>query len=287
LTNESLRQTLFALLNASLIPLFSELGGRTVLGQGALKTQVYEVERFLIPNPLLLSQAQIQQLTIALNQLSQRPISSVFEEIGSDSPEAVSLSRVKEDRRELDKIVMGDILGLTDEEQLEVYRAVIDLVKSRIQKAKSVGKGRKTKDGLDVDLLVETMLEKLEDQTLGNFYREKILSQEANTTKALPKTAREMQIEQALFGWRLVSGSQFVECASEAEARYLRIWQSIGLEAVQVPEDKGYLETIVPELEALKAKIDKIVESYLGAIVKVKTRKKILQQLWREICKGV
>jgi len=31
---------------------------------------------------------------------------------------------------------MGDILELSDEEQLEVYRAVIDLVKSRIEKAK-------------------------------------------------------------------------------------------------------------------------------------------------------
>ena len=33
---------------------------------------------------------------------------------------------------------MDEILGLTDEEQLEVYRAVVDLVKSRIEKAKSV-----------------------------------------------------------------------------------------------------------------------------------------------------
>ena len=35
---------------------------------------------------------------------------------------------------------MGDMLGLTDDEQLEVYRAVVDIVKSRIEKARSVDK---------------------------------------------------------------------------------------------------------------------------------------------------
>jgi hypothetical protein len=41
------------------------------------------------------------------------------------------------DRRELDKIVF-EALGLTEEEeQLEVYRAVLELVKNRLLKAKS------------------------------------------------------------------------------------------------------------------------------------------------------
>jgi len=40
------------------------------------------------------------------------------------------------DRRELDKIVF-EVLGLTKEEQLEVYRAVLELVKNRLLKAKS------------------------------------------------------------------------------------------------------------------------------------------------------
>jgi len=54
-----------------------------------------------------------------------------------NSPEEVSLDKVKSDRRELDKIVMGEILGLSDGDQLEIYRAVIDLVKSRIEKVNS------------------------------------------------------------------------------------------------------------------------------------------------------
>jgi hypothetical protein len=39
-------------------------------------------------------------------------------------------------RRELDKIIF-EVLGLTEEEQLEVYRAVLELVKNRLLRAKS------------------------------------------------------------------------------------------------------------------------------------------------------
>jgi hypothetical protein len=45
---------------------------------------------------------------------------------------------------------MSDILGLTNDEQLKVYSAVIDLVKSRIEKAKSVEKNNKFIEGIDI-----------------------------------------------------------------------------------------------------------------------------------------
>lgn len=58
-----------------------------------------------------------------------------------------SFEKVKADRLELDKIVLRDILGLGEKEHLEVYRAVVDLVKSRLEKAKSVGKKLKKNEG--------------------------------------------------------------------------------------------------------------------------------------------
>ncbi|MEO0009758.1 MAG: hypothetical protein ABIK51_04460, partial [candidate division WOR-3 bacterium] len=64
-------------------------------------------------------------------------------------------------RRELDKIIMGDILGLTEEEQLEVYRAVVDLVRARLEKAKGVKKGRR-KQVLDIQALKAAVIKELE-----------------------------------------------------------------------------------------------------------------------------
>ncbi|MCY7346429.1 MAG: hypothetical protein LH614_09450, partial [Pyrinomonadaceae bacterium] len=126
-----------AYLNSSIIALFSEIGGRTGLGQGALKTQVYEVQKFFVPKPELLSEEKLKSLENALDKMLTRQIGSILEELGANLPEEVSFEKVKADRLELDKIVLRDILGLNETEHLEVYRAVVDLVKSRLEKAKS------------------------------------------------------------------------------------------------------------------------------------------------------
>ena len=50
----------------------------------------------------------------------------------------MSLENIKPERRAIDRIVMADILRLSDEEQLEGYRALADVVRSRRDKAGSV-----------------------------------------------------------------------------------------------------------------------------------------------------
>ncbi len=52
-------------------------------------------------------------------------------------PNDVSLDKVLPDRRALDEVIF-EALGLTEEEQLEVYRAVVELVQARLVKARSV-----------------------------------------------------------------------------------------------------------------------------------------------------
>ena len=53
-------------------------------------------------------------------------------------PEEVSFDRIMPDRRELDKIVFeAPRLNRKKEEQPEVYRAVLELVKNRLLKARS------------------------------------------------------------------------------------------------------------------------------------------------------
>ena len=88
----------------------------------------------------------------------ERDIISIFDELGSSSPESVTLETVKPDRRELDRIIMGDILGLTEDEQLEVYRAVIDLVKSRIARAKSLDGNNTVVNGVNIGELKESIV---------------------------------------------------------------------------------------------------------------------------------
>jgi hypothetical protein len=211
-------------------------------------------------------------------------ISYIFAELGASSPAEVSLDKVKPDRRELDKIIMGEILGLTDEEQLEVYRAVIDLVKSRIEKAKSFGKKKKTKGGIDINALVKTVMDEIGEETLGKFYKEKILNQKVLQSVVLPNTSGKISIEKTLFNkWTLSVGKEHIECESEEEARYLEIFVGTGLSEINIPTDKNYIQSILPELEKLKSKTEKVVNSYLESVVDTKTRETLRHSIWTEV----
>jgi len=174
-------------------------------------------------------------------------------------------------------------VNLTKDKQLEVYRAVVDLVRSRIEKAKSVDKKGKTKEGLDVELLTKAIKEKLGDKLLGHFYREKILSQKNLKTVKLFHPTKDIHIKNELFGWRLSSGKDHIDCQSEAEAEYLRVWLGSGLEEVKVPKDESYILKILPELKALKGKIDQIITEHISTITSQKLQQKILQKLQGEL----
>ena len=265
--------TLWAVLNSTLMVLMIELYGRHGLGQGALKFETMDTKQLPIVDPRPLSEDVEEDLANAIKRIASREIDNIFNEVNF------------QDRRELDKIVMGEILGLTDEEQLEVYRAVVDLVKSRIEKAKSFGKRRKTKEGIDIDLLVKTVMGKLGEDTLGNLYREKVLTHKPLRSRSLPKVSGEVKLEQELFGWRLSSGREHVDCASDMEARYLKVWLEVGLDSIKIPKDEGYLGEVVPELENLKQKTDEIFDDYLGSILDPKLRQRLLHQLWQEVAK--
>jgi len=85
------------------------------------------------------------------------------------------------------------------------------------------------------------------------------------------------------WGWRLSSGKDHIDCSSEAEAEYLKIWLESGLEEVKVPKDESYIIKILPELKDLKEKIDHIISDHISTITSQKLQNKILQKLQGEL----
>ena len=165
LKNKTHQVLLHAYLNCSIISLIIEIDGITNLGEGAVYTNVYQLKRLQIPSST--TKKQQTHLSSLLRRLGDRKILSIFHELGASTSEEVSLDKVKPDRRELDKIIMGEILGLSDEEQLEVYRAVIDLVKSRLDKAKSTGKNNKGNEGINVEAFKNVIVERIKNEAAG------------------------------------------------------------------------------------------------------------------------
>ena len=150
-------------MNSTITLLWVELFARQPGGGGG----PLDVDVYVAKNLPFYNENQIVKIKNRLkkNNILDRKINSIFEEIGASSFEDVSFDKIKSDRLELDKIIMGEILGLTNEEQLDVYKAVVDLVKSRLDKAKT-GKKGKNKNGIDRQKVMEELKAEVDQEEL-------------------------------------------------------------------------------------------------------------------------
>ncbi len=154
------RPIVVALLNSTLTALVADILARKTYGIGVAYLYGPEINSLLILNPTIFLPSQQNRLLSAFEQMAQREVKSIFEELGfvlcrqrgcnhpehpyeHVNPEELTLEQVQKaspDRFELDSVVF-DVLGLTDEERLQVYQAVAELVKMRLVKARSVDRG--------------------------------------------------------------------------------------------------------------------------------------------------
>ncbi len=117
---------LIPLLNSTLMMFFLELYGRTPGGgSGPLAVMVEEVKQLPVLTPLQFSAKEIEVLIAAFKSMKARAAQPVTDEIHQP------------DRRALDDVVF-DVLGLTAGEREAVYEAVMELVRARLEKAKSL-----------------------------------------------------------------------------------------------------------------------------------------------------
>ncbi|MGH9947753.1 MAG: hypothetical protein ACRD6X_11170 [Pyrinomonadaceae bacterium] len=102
------------------------------------------------------------------------------------------------------------------------------------------------------------------------FYNANVLSlgKERLVKRELPGVCcwGETEIINDLFGWKLKLKRDEYECGSELEARYLEIFLHLGWSEVYVPKETKDLASFMPELEALKAKADEILDRRLRQV---------------------
>ena len=130
--------SLAIILNSLLTQLFINMVGRYSFGGGLLKIQTYEVAYLEILSPLLVKQSE-DKLKKVLISFGTKCNISLYKQVGINPKQPIRSQKPKPlpDRKALDDIIF-DILGLTQEERNEVYWAVCELVKNRLEKARSV-----------------------------------------------------------------------------------------------------------------------------------------------------
>jgi hypothetical protein len=126
-------------LMASYQIMIRELFGRANLGEGALKTEGVDIKRLLVIPPMVFSKNQISNIRETIDKLNLRQIESCYKECGINPrlPIRDQTPNPLPDRKALDDVVF-DILGLTQDERNEVYWSVCELVRNRLEKARSV-----------------------------------------------------------------------------------------------------------------------------------------------------
>jgi hypothetical protein len=127
-------QEISILLNSMLCRLEIEINSRQLTGAQAIA----DVDVNVWDNIKLLNIGISEECKID-EKILYRPIYSIFTELGFDPKKPIREQEPNPlpDRKALDDIVF-DALGLTEEERKEVYWAVAELVKNRLDKAKSV-----------------------------------------------------------------------------------------------------------------------------------------------------
>jgi hypothetical protein len=278
--DKKLTKALCGILNSTLTFLFAEIFEKTVFGQGLLLADTYVVEKIPIPNLKRIKNEIIEKIIKVFEKISTREISSIFEEIGANSLEEVSLDKVKPDRRELDKIVMGEILGLTEEEQLEVYKAVIQLVKERIERAKSVEKTKKAK-GADPEALAEGILREIDISKLKKFPDEYINDYEYEIRK-VPKGHPEIGSD--LKGFFVKIDEKRISCSSCEEAQWIYYATLNGITSIKIPKNKKIMKDILKEYSLIFKKVKKEIEAKLDDYIPDrKLKEKVKTIIYREL----
>jgi len=126
--------------------------------------------------------------------------------------------------------------------------------------------------------MAEEVSEKPKKRTegFGEFYASKVLSQGRENLVKRELVGYscfgELRMEQDLFGWKIHTKRRVFECDSELEARYLMIFLELGWREIYVPKDLEYLTEIMPRLDYLKARLDRILTEGMKRVFGRKTR---------------
>jgi len=134
--NQEITESLIGYLNSTICILISEVEGRSkgIGGPAAVfsKTDLKKLEVFD-------EKKLTGEFSSCVNKIKMREMKTIFEECGIDSNKPIreQVPNPLPDRAELDNIIF-DELRLTQEERKEVYWSVCELVKQRLDKAKSL-----------------------------------------------------------------------------------------------------------------------------------------------------
>jgi hypothetical protein len=253
--------------NSALGWLMIELHGRTSLGGGMLKVDPTDIRKMDIVSPEYMKSPVLP----AMKSVTERPVGQVSEE-----SKAV-------DRRAIDEYVLGEVLGLSPEKQEEVRRAVVELVEARIARAKSSRTAKKSKDGVDLEMFAENIIERLGKADIVAFYRERLGAISCKRVRLPYHAEQGVSIENTLLGWRIKVGKKTLDLGGEEEARILLPFALMGWDSAPVPLERKGLRILARDWERTFAKTRQVLSEHAASVLQPRLRHRLERVFWAKL----
>ncbi len=247
--------TVYSFLNSSLTYLYPDLYGRNYGGGGApVGFMVYEAQKFPVPDPEVM-RPHYHKLESIIGKMEKRKIGSVFEEIW-DMKGNFSLNSVKQDRLELDRIILK-ALGLKDPDKFlkAYYPSIVSIVKGRLDKALSV-KTTSKKDKVSLSKAADDIIARINVKVFPQDYVSKTIG-----TIKIRKGSKISQGRDLVGHYISIDGKKDYYDTPEM-AKYVYYCALRGLDSTPVPKDpKKVLKEFEQDLDTWRKSIEKEINS--------------------------
>jgi hypothetical protein len=159
---------------------------------------------------------------------------------------------------------------------------VVDLVRSRIEKARSVPRQAKRK-GVDIGALAEGILRGIDISELKKFPDDYIGGEECREIE-VPKGKPEVGSD--LHGFFVKIGDARIECGSQEEAKYIEYAVMNGNVRIKIPKDEREIKKAVESYGSAYNKLKGDISAYMRrAIQNNKLREQVEAVVWEKITK--
>ncbi len=264
----------FAFLNSALTALFSEVFGRTNLGDGLLTTYGPELDSFLIPDifekPI---DNKITKVLEAFNKLGKRNVLSFHQEVKQS------------DRKKFEKAIFS-VLGLGEGEVKDVFKAVNELIEERhiIPKLRKVKKKKRVTQ--DWAKLREQVIEEVLPNGVKKFPDAYITGFSRMACDEVSVPATTVKLGENFFGSQQLcdaDGNHIMDQPNEAIAKFIVYAKKPDEHIVRVPHKMMVVKKAVQDYELdVKEIKDKLYTAFMEKSGDHNASKNLAEQVCEE-----
>ena len=168
-----------------------------------------------------------------------------------------------------------------------MYKAVIDLVRFRIEKARSIRR-TKRKKGIDIESLAGNILLKLNNQ-LNKFPESYVKHHNGPWSSEIKIPNGKAMIGSDINGFYVqINGIEIFRSRNQTEAKYVYYAALTGARSVKIPKDIKIIESAVrkfeEEYQELREEVKEVIET---SAPDAKIRKKLEDVVWKLIFENI